>query len=373
MSGHHALYLVLLSVTLCLGASDYICQKVQWGTFTSAPWDNSNMANTIAFDNNAKRSSQIVHYFINWSDGYQGNNASAPNFGAWGDFPPWIAALQSYTSMSLNKHVPLITWQPWNPNDGATTSRYSFDSIVAGTWDSYITSFAKVMKSFNSIVYIRLAHEFDGNWYPWGLTQPNNSPAKFVAMWRYVVNRFRAANATNVRMVWCPNNSNSQGVYFETAYPGDAYVDWVCLDAYAYNTGVSFNDTVGSAAVPQYPYQRLTKLTSKPVMIAEFGADISQSSGGYTNWIAAMANALPSLPQIRAVVFFNVYGYAIPSSDTSSFAGVASAMGNCPTVVAPYDLSNGTTNRVSDAPTRSGAIALAAGVMLVVAAVMSSI
>lgn len=54
---------------------------------------------------------------------------------------------------------------------------------------------------------------------------------------------------------------------------GDDYVDWVCLDAYSSDsTKYSFNDTIFTSAAPLYPYTRLTKLTNKPMMIAEFGA-----------------------------------------------------------------------------------------------------
>jgi hypothetical protein len=39
-------------------------------------------------------------------------------------------------------------------------------------------------------------------------------------MWKHVVSRLRASGATNVKMVWCPNHANDNGVYFENYYPG---------------------------------------------------------------------------------------------------------------------------------------------------------
>ncbi|PRP78123.1 putative mannan endo-1,4-beta-mannosidase [Planoprotostelium fungivorum] len=297
--------------------TDYICNNVAWGSVTLPVYDSNTISSTVSLDTAIGRSSQIVQYYVNWADGYLGDNAAAPDFSKWGDFPKWINAAKSFSSVGLSQHVPLITWQPWGSPYTNANTKYSYSTISAGTWDSYVDSFGRVMNSFNSTIYIRFAHEFDGDWYPWG------AGAGFIAAWRRVYTRVMAV-APKVQFVWCPNNSNGKGVKFEDYYPGDQYVHWMCLDAYADSTTYAFADTITKNAVPAQPYQRLTALSAKkPIMIAEFGVNnmgenrheerkrlmkmTVQGSISQGQWYQNMADSLASsFPQIKAVVHFDV-------------------------------------------------------------------
>lgn len=54
---------------------------------------------------------------------------------------------------------------------------------------------------------------------------------------------------------------------FDAYYPGDAYVDWTGLDGYNYGLAWrSFSTLFGPS------YADITRLTSKPLMVAEWGA-----------------------------------------------------------------------------------------------------
>ncbi|PRP78119.1 beta-mannanase-like protein [Planoprotostelium fungivorum] len=342
------LCLCLLGSVISAGAN-YICNNVAWGSVTLPVYDSNTISSTVSLDTAIGRSSQIVQYYVNWADGYLGDNAAAPDFSKWGDFPKWINAAKSFSSVGLSQHVPLITWQPWGSPYTNANTKYSYSTISAGTWDSYVDSFGRVMNSFNSTIYIRFAHEFDGDWYPWGAVN-GNTGAGFIAAWRRVYTRVMAV-APKVQFVWCPNNSNGKGVKFEDYYPGDQYVHWMCLDAYADSTTNSFADTITKDAIPAQPYQRLTALSAKkpimiaefgvnnmgenrdeegkrerltemtvqgsisqgqcakkPIMIAEFGVNnMVQGSISQGQWYQNMADSLASsFPQIKAVVHFDV-------------------------------------------------------------------
>ncbi|PRP78121.1 putative mannan endo-1,4-beta-mannosidase [Planoprotostelium fungivorum] len=319
----HLLCLCLLGSVISAGAN-YICNNVAWGSVTLPVYDSNTISSTVSLDTAIGRSSQIVQYYVNWADGYLGDNAAAPDFSKWGDFPKWINAAKSFSSVGLSQHVPLITWQPWGSPYTNANTKYSYSTISAGTWDSYVDSFGRVMNSFNSTIYIRFAHEFDGNWYPWGAVNGNTGPG-FIAAWRRVYTRVMAV-APKVQFVWCPNNSNGKGIKFEDYYPGDQYVHWMCLDAYADSTTNSFADTITKDAIPAQPYQRLTALSAKkPIMIAEFGVNnmgenrdeegkrerltemTVQGSISQGQWYQNMADSLASsFPQIKAVVHFDV-------------------------------------------------------------------
>jgi beta-mannanase len=71
-------------------------------------------------------------------------------------------------------------------------------------------------------VFVRFAHEMNDPYrYPWG--PQHNTKEEFIAAWRHVVERFRAAGAGNVIWVWSPHVAYE---YWDLYYPGDEFVDW---------------------------------------------------------------------------------------------------------------------------------------------------
>jgi beta-mannanase len=142
----------------------------------------------------------------------------------------------------------------------------------------------------------------NGSWFPWGTTSSNqNTPADYVAAWRHMHDLFAAAGATNVTWVWCPNVSSTPSTTYAKLYPGDAYVDWTCLDGYnSDSSSTSFSSIFGTS------YNGLTTVApTKPVMIGEIGSN-EYGAGVKAAWISSMLTALPtSFPQIKALVWFN--------------------------------------------------------------------
>ena len=68
---------------------------------------------------------------------------------------------------------------------------------------------------------------------PLGEGANGNKPGEYVAAWRHVHDIFAAAGATNATWVWCPYaDVTPQPAPSPSYYPGDAYVDWTCLDGY---------------------------------------------------------------------------------------------------------------------------------------------
>ncbi|HEY2636980.1 MAG TPA: glycosyl hydrolase, partial [Solirubrobacteraceae bacterium] len=196
--------------------------------------------------------------------------------------------------------VPLITWMP---QQGATG--VPLTDIAAGKWDAYLVDSAKQAKAWGKPIMIRFGHEMNLAGAPYGPGRQGNSAALFVSAWRHVVQVFRTAGATNVRWVWTPNVDCDGKCPFTAFYPGDAYVDWVGLDGY--NTG-SMPDSPGwrsLASVFGSSYDQLTRLTTKPVMIAETAS--TEGGGDKAAWIRnAFATDLPQrLPKVRLVVWFD--------------------------------------------------------------------
>lgn len=248
----------------------------------------------------------------------------------------------------LNKgYVPVITWEmmyesyprldPVQPN---------LDQILNGSFDSYIDDFADQIGSYRKTVILRIFHEFEGNWYPWSLTENSADSAKYIAAWRYVVDRFRSRGTLNVQWMWCVNAEPKPYVdynFIVNAYPGDEYVDIVATDIYNHpNPGVpdwkSFRYTLSET------YYYLTKyFPQKPMFICEVAsreryAGEPGSSQTKAEWTCSMSRDLQSyFSNVRALIFFSTvkeHDWRLNSSD-SALEAASDCIWNDPYFQAP--------------------------------------
>jgi membrane-bound metal-dependent hydrolase YbcI (DUF457 family) len=212
----------------------------------------------------------------------------------WG--PPLINENQ-LSAASSRGSVPMLTWEPWNGDEVGV----SLWSIAAGEQDAYLLQTAREAAGWDGPIFLRFAHEMNGNWYPWGWGNNGNVPAVFKAAWRRVVDVFRGAGADNVRWVWCPYVSNVRLKQFRRFYPGDRYVDWACLDGFnwgSYRSWQSFEEIFALS------YASIAKMTRRPIMIGETG--VNQSGGNKPRWLTrSLRRDLPKYRNVRAVVWFS--------------------------------------------------------------------
>ena len=212
----------------------------------------------------------------------------------WG---PALLDNRQLEAASSHGAVPMLTWEPWDQDEDGI----SLWSIANGYQDGYLNEAAREAAAWGSPIFLRFAHEMNGNWYPWGWERDGNSPELYVAAWRHVVEVFRAAGAGNVRWVWCPYVSNQRLWQFRAFYPGDEWVDWACMDGFnwgGYRVWQSFDQIFGET------YKALTRLTSRPIMIGETG--VNDAGGNKPRWITrSLRRRLPRYSHIRALVWYN--------------------------------------------------------------------
>ena len=132
--------------------------------------------------------------------------------------------------------VPHIVWEPWLWTD---KEKIKLDNINSGEWDNFIRTYAKDVKKWGKLVFIRTAHEFNIEGYPWCVVNNGKNPKKYVDAFRRIHDIFKSEGAVNAKFVWCPMRESwpqEKWNDMNLAYPGDQYVDWIGIDGYNWGT-----------------------------------------------------------------------------------------------------------------------------------------
>jgi hypothetical protein len=216
-------------------------------------------------------------------------------------FTDWTTGFPAKEVKRVSKagYMPHIAWEPWSWEN---KDLIKLQDILDGKWDTYIKTWASEASKFKRPLLIRWAHEFNGDWYPWCVTNNGKDPKIYIKTYRYIHDIFKAAGANNVQWVWCYNAASVPAQPWNApfeAYPGDEYVDWVGIDGYNYSGTDSFKSLFKSA------YIKAITSVKKPIMIAEFATD---GTGPYkAKWITDMARDLKTLfPAIRTITWFDI-------------------------------------------------------------------
>jgi hypothetical protein len=199
-----------------------------------------------------------------------------------------------------------ITWEPWVADSGSAQPQYSLASIIDGSHDAYIDMFATSIKAFGHPVTIRLMHEMNGNWYPWGLKVNGNKPGQYVAAWQHVHDRFTALGVTDVSWMWAPNAVYTGSAPLAQLYPGDAYVDAVGLSNY--NWGHYSHDGFATEWMTfgqlfDESIRQVAALTTRPLWVAETGS--SNKGGDKAAWVADTLAEVSARPDVAGLVWFD--------------------------------------------------------------------
>lgn len=223
----------------------------------------------------------------------------------------------------LKQHgmIAHIAWEPWN----AYSEGIPLADIVAGKWDDYLDTYAKEAARVDLPVILRWGHEMNGDWYPWALVKNGRNADLYIKAFRHVVERFRKAGANKVQFAWCINNVSvpEEGWNNLTAsYPGDAYVDWVSIDGYNFGSSQSFSSWRSFEQTFRPAYDAVAKLApNKPILIGETSS--SEAGGNKAEWLKEMFKVLPTMPNIRAITWFDILKETSWNVDSSDEAWLA--------------------------------------------------
>ncbi len=271
-----------LPVTATTAAPVARRQRVRFGAWQPGPSDAYQ-----ALEKDLGRKLDIVHW-------YQG----------WGDDDPRFDVARARAVRARGAR-PMVTWEPWDYRLGRDQPRFRLRHIAEGRFDSLLRSWARSLRGYGHPVLLRLAHEMNATAYPWSVGVNGNTAKDYVAAWRHVVRLMRRHGATNVSFVWCPVVPYAGTAPLARCFPGDRFVDVVGMDGYNAGTAADWGGWLSLPEIFGRLYTQVTRLSSRPVMIAEVGC--AEEGGNKAKWLEyAFVHALPrQFPRVTAVVWFN--------------------------------------------------------------------
>ncbi|QIS42983.1 beta-mannanase [Clavibacter capsici] len=213
--------------------------------------------------------------------------------------------IQALDSVAARGAETLLTWEPWKAGAGTDQPAYSNASIAAGDHDAHLRQWASELAAWGGPVFLRYAHEMNGDWYPWAEGVNGNAPGSYAAAWRHVHDVVVGQGASNVRWAWTPNVPYTGSTPLAGLYPGDAYVDVVGLDGYNWGTGVAGHAWVSPSDLFAPGLERLRAVApGKPIIIAETAS--SEIGGSKADWARDLVAFLQAQPDVVAFVWFDM-------------------------------------------------------------------
>lgn len=230
----------------------------------------------------------------------------------------WDSDFPTAADTASAKKGRILLWNWASKRQDKTQVKWA--DIASGKQDAVIDARARAVRAFARPVFIAFQHE------PGSLVGPGpnkgGTSEDYQAAWQHIVQRFRAAGATNVSWTWILTAYAYRVGNPDKMYPGDTYIDWIAADGY--NSFSCFRKPWQSFQQIYGKYYEWASRHNKPMMSAEYGAvEDPAHPGRKGEWFTDLAKTLQQWPRIKAMVYFN----SAPAcenwvtSSTSSLAG----------------------------------------------------
>eukprot|EP00612_Vaucheria_litorea_P003972 CAMPEP_0171460858 /NCGR_PEP_ID=MMETSP0945-20130129/5560_1 /TAXON_ID=109269 /ORGANISM="Vaucheria litorea, Strain CCMP2940" /LENGTH=583 /DNA_ID=CAMNT_0011987133 /DNA_START=94 /DNA_END=1845 /DNA_ORIENTATION=+ len=192
----------------------------------------------------------------------------------------------------------------------SSSSTPVLQKIIDGIYDDELWKFATECTDYGKTFWIRTLHEYNGDWYPWGILywyegKQSNTMDQYKQALNKIIGIFKTKGAP-VKFQLDINNVNGLDDTTPLSYfwPGDENIDAVTITAYnrAYSTP---NHQYSWSFYKHFQpaYDAISKLTSKPIWVAEtattsYGTDKS-------TWIRECFRSIAlDFPRITQVTWF---------------------------------------------------------------------
>ena len=238
------------------------------GAYASTPTP-SGMA---AFARQTETSPTVAADYLPGNSGWAGMDGSGGSLN-------WLTQPFQGSGYTLSLGVPII------PTNSSGTAVGTLAQGATGAFNSYYVTLAQTLVSGGeSNAYLRLGWEFDGSWMPWAATT-SGAEAAFASYFQQIVTTMRSVSGAHFRFVWNPDAGafTHVGYSVAAAYPGDAYVDVIGLDAYdqSWATPQTPTNAWSSTTLPTLSAARQFASThGKPLAFTEWGVAIRSDGHG---------------------------------------------------------------------------------------------
>jgi hypothetical protein len=224
----------------------------------------ANPAGVASFDAATGAQSQIATEYLPSDSGWSGMDGG-------GDTLSWLTSAWAGKGYTLSIGVPII------PTDASGSPVGSLATGATGAYNSYFVTLAQTLiAGGEGNAYLRLGWEFDGNWFSSWDAQTPSAEAEFAAYFDQIVTAMRSVPGEAFQFVWNPDVGafTEQGYNVALAYPGNAYVNVIGLDAYDESWATpqtpanAWNETTQPALTAARSF---AAAQGKPLAICEWG------------------------------------------------------------------------------------------------------
>jgi hypothetical protein len=280
----------ILTVTRFTSSGTVACRVSSTGAPSCGPWwglaqnvTNSALPAAVQTEEAASgRRLDIVHTYHRWYD-------------------PFPTAAER--SIAADGSLLFLNWEPTDQSGRPM----AWTAIAQGIHDQQIDALAGALKSLPTVL-LSFSHEPELDYGQHG------TEADFVAAFRHIHNRLAADGVTNVRYVWDLEGLTDPVwlARYASLWPGASYVDWIAWDPYNWadcRAGHGRPDwqTFSQTVQPFYDWLEGHGYGSKPFMLGEYGSvEKAGDPGAKATWLDQIPSALKSMPNLRALVYFDV-------------------------------------------------------------------
>ena len=126
-------------------------------------------------------------------------------------------------------------------------------------------------------------------------------------MFRHVVQGLRAQGVTNVVFVVDYMGFANWSDVVDAYYPGDDVVDWIAYDPYGLGSQPDMAKVLNSSSGswPGFYSWATAKAPGKPIMLGEWGIDLSKQAAAPTIIDGATSIIQSQFPMLKALVYWN--------------------------------------------------------------------